>query len=90
VATVAEELQVKMQTLLCQAPQEMLRAMAKDFQLDISEQRKGTIVCMNKTRNSECYFWKNLLTLLEEQRIKRKRSPYLMYTLDLNPTQSLT
>ncbi len=42
----AEELQVKMQTTVCQAPEETLQAMAKDFKIDISEQRKSTIVCM--------------------------------------------
>ncbi|CAB4031824.1 Hypothetical predicted protein [Paramuricea clavata] len=42
----AEELQVEMQTTVCQAPEETLQAMAKDFELDISEQRKSTIVCM--------------------------------------------
>jgi hypothetical protein len=34
-----------MQTTVCQAPEETLQAMAK-FKLDISEQRKSTIVCM--------------------------------------------
>jgi hypothetical protein len=45
-AIMAEELQVKMQTTVCQAPEKTLQAMAKDFKLDISEQRKSTIVCM--------------------------------------------
>jgi hypothetical protein len=45
-AIMAEELQVKMQTTVRQAPEETLQAMAKDFKLDISEQRKSTIVCM--------------------------------------------
>ncbi len=45
-AIMAEELQVKMQTTVCQAPEETLQAIAKDFKLDISEQRKSTIVCM--------------------------------------------
>jgi hypothetical protein len=45
-AIMAEELQVKMPTTVCQAPEETLQAMAKDFKLDISEQRKSTIVCM--------------------------------------------
>jgi hypothetical protein len=45
-AIMAEELQVKIQITVCQAPEETLQAMAKDFKLDISEQRKSTIVCM--------------------------------------------
>ena len=35
-----------MQTTVCQAPEKMLQAMAKDFKLDISERKKSTIVCM--------------------------------------------
>lgn len=42
----AEELQLSMQTSLCQASEEILEAIAKDFKLDTSEQRKSTIVCM--------------------------------------------
>jgi hypothetical protein len=54
-----------MQTTVCQAPEGTLQAMAKDFKLDISEQRKSTIVCMifshidkelrDKTTNNERY-----------------------------------
>ena len=45
-AIMAEELQVKMQTKVCQAPEGKLQALAKDFKLDIAEQRKSRIVSM--------------------------------------------
>ncbi|CAB4028215.1 Hypothetical predicted protein [Paramuricea clavata] len=64
----AEELQVKMQTMVCQAPKETLQAMAKDFKLDISEQRKSTVVCMIFN-----HIDKELMDKNEEQRIAQKK-----------------
>ena len=42
----AEELQLKMQATLCQASEEVLKAIATDFKLDISGQKQSTIVCI--------------------------------------------
>ena len=42
----AEELQQNMQMKLCQASDETLRAIAEEFKLAISEQRRSTIVCV--------------------------------------------
>lgn len=42
----AEELQLEIQSTLCQASDTVLKAIAKDLKIDISEQRKSTIVCL--------------------------------------------
>lgn len=42
----AEELQLDMQKKPCQASEETLRAIAVEFKIEISEQRRSTIVCL--------------------------------------------
>ncbi len=59
----AEELQLNMHMKLCQASDETVRAIAEEFKLEISEQRRSTIVCLIFQ-----YIDKQLITKSDEER----------------------
>ncbi|CAB4011370.1 Hypothetical predicted protein [Paramuricea clavata] len=66
-----------------QAPEETLQAMAKDFKLDISEQRKSTIACMIFN-----HIDKELMDKNEQQRMLF-RSRYFKSTKEKDVSESV-